>query len=240
MSALSIVVPVDSEVRGFRSFLVRLLQAVAPLNGSEIIVVDGTVAADVSLTCRCNGVGVVRAVGGRVAQMARGAAQAQGDYLLFLDPNITLPANFADIWKGLRRAGPVWGFFPLRVSRGAWRLRWLARVISLRSRLSGIAVEDQPIFMQRNAWKLAGDVGDARADNFFGLCRRLRVITAPWVVQQSVDSQGVGWRSAGVRDVLFATLSSRLHIRGTEPRSVTASLAGGTTSAGRKRTAELP
>ena len=240
MSSLSIVVPVNSAVRGFKFFLVRLLQAVAPLNGCQIIVVDGTVTAEVSLTCRCNGVGVVRAVGGRIEQMRRGAAHAQGDYLLFLDPNVTLPANFGDIWRSLRRAGPVWGFFPLRVNRAPWKFRWLARVISVRSRFSGVAVEDQPLFVQRNAWKLAGeDVGD-QADNFFGLCRRLKVIAGPCVVRQSVDSQSASWQGGSLRDILFATLSSRLHIRAEAPQPAIAKLIGGAAGAGRKRAPELP
>lgn len=157
MSALSIVVPVRAEDSGFKPFLLRLLEAVAPLNGSEIIVVDGTAGAGISAICRSTGVCVIRSGGGRLAQMTRGAALAQGEYLLFADPEITLPANFADLWRSIRRRGSVWGFFSLRFHRAPLKLRWLARVISLRSRISGVAVEDQPLFVQRNAWKLAGE-----------------------------------------------------------------------------------
>lgn len=240
MSALSIIIPVSSDIPGFKGFLDRLLQAVAPLNGSDIIVVDGTAGGAVASIGRHAGVCVIRGQGRRLRQMYLGATYAHSDYLLFIEPHITLPADFADIWWSTRRAGPGWGFFPLRARRAPWKLRWLAKMISLRSRISGIAVEDQPLFVRRDLWSSASGSVELKQDRFFDLCHRLRTIAFPWVMRQSVETQGASWKDASLGRLLCASLSSRLHLVASESPSVGVRPLSTKANTGRKHTPELP
>lgn len=242
MSTLSIIVTVGPQIKGFKAFLSRLWQTVSALNGCEIIVVDGSASAAVATICRSSGVCFVRAGKGRLTQMARGAELAHGDYLLFIGADTTLPANFADVWRMVRRAGPVWGFFALRFRQAPLRVRWLARMVSLRSRVLGIAVEEQPLFVQRNAWRLAGDSLDGSWGedpmDYAHLCRRLRVITPPCVMRQAVDSESIRWQQMSWWQTIIASVWLRL------PDEVMPIDAGVSISpkpaGGRKRTPELP
>ena len=89
--------------------------------------------------------------------MNAGAAAARGDVLLFLHADTRLPAD-ADrlMLDGLARSSRVWGRFDVRFDGGARCCALVARMMNLRSRLTGIATGDQAIFVTRAAFERAG------------------------------------------------------------------------------------
>jgi rSAM/selenodomain-associated transferase 2 len=95
---------------------------------------------------------------GRARQMNAGASQSQAEVLLFLHADTLLPQTARqDIDRTLADPTCVGGRFDVRFEHDAG-LAWLiARLISLRSRWSGIATGDQAIFVRREVFaKLAG------------------------------------------------------------------------------------
>ena len=151
---LSIVVPVLNEAEGIEAHLASL----APLRarGAEVIVVDGGSADATPALAAALADRVLDAPLGRAAQMNAGARAAQGEAILFLHADTLLPED-ADrlIARALERAH--WGRFDVRIDGRHPLLAVVARMMNLRSRLTGIATGDQAMFMRRAAFEAAGD-----------------------------------------------------------------------------------
>jgi rSAM/selenodomain-associated transferase 2/rSAM/selenodomain-associated transferase 1 len=151
---LTIVIPVRNEggVIGATLALLQPLRA----RGHEVIVVDGgsddaTRAIALPLADQ-----VLLAHRGRARQMNAGAAQASGDVLLFLHADTRLPPN-ADIAVARALAnGARWGRFDVAIDGRSAMLPLIARMMNLRSRITGIATGDQAIFMLRQAFNGSG------------------------------------------------------------------------------------
>lgn len=236
MPSLSVVIPVDAVPADFKAFLNRLLHSVAALNGSEIIVVDATTGTDISKIGRAYGVSVLRAAGPRYELIRKAAAGASGDYLLFLDANTFLPTEFADVWRMIRRQRHVWGFFALRFHRSSWSLRWLARLISLRSGFLNVAMAEQGLFVQRDIWKSLDKNG---VEGYAELCRRLRSLEPPCRLRQSIESDAQHWHQLSWKQWLQAGVSAQYDAKAvTSTQGTPASTIRD--SWRKKRTAELP
>ena len=90
--SLAIIIPALNEADG----IVPCLQALQALRarGVEVVLVDGGSTDDtLALARKVNGVTVLQSPRGRAQQMNRGAAHAQGDVLLFLHADTTLPPD---------------------------------------------------------------------------------------------------------------------------------------------------
>ena len=90
---LSIVMPVLDEAAEIDA----ALAALAPLRatGQQLIVVDGSSRDGTLAQCVGRADVVLQAPRGRAAQMNAGAAQAQGEVLLFLHADTRLPGDAA-------------------------------------------------------------------------------------------------------------------------------------------------
>lgn len=236
MPSLSVVIPVDAVPADFKAFLNCVLQSVAALNGSEIIVVDATTGTNISKICRAYGVSVLRGNGPRYGLLKKAAVGASGDYLLFLDANTSLPTEFADVWRMIRRQGHVWGFFALRFRRSSWSLRWLARLISLRSGFSGVAITEQGLFVRRDIWKALNKDG---VEGYVELCRRLQSFEPPCRMRQPIVSEAQHWQQLSWKQWLGAGFSAQYGVEAVTPaEGADKSKTPG--SGLRKRTPELP
>ncbi len=209
MSGLSIVIPTYFEESGVKIFLNQVLQAVGPLEGVELIVVDGGSGDRTVAAARAMGVCVYRCHRGRALQMNTGAAHAQGDYLLFLHSDTHLPPNFAEIWQRVRAQGAIWGFFSLRLSGRHWSFRFLERAISWRSRFTQVANGEQAIFVHRNAWRLLGGYRSLVLMEDVDFCRRLRQLARPHIPAASVETSSRRWQEQGIARTLWMTLCLR-------------------------------
>ncbi len=169
---LSVIIPALNEER----VLPTTLRHTLPLGFDEILVVDG---GSSDRTCeevekfqvssfefqpdnpkhqtQNSKLKLLTAAAGRARQMNAGAAAAIGDVLVFLHADTLLPLDARDaLVQGLADPGTVGGRFDLRFERDRG-LAWLiGRLITLRSRLSGIATGDQAIFVRRAAFDALG------------------------------------------------------------------------------------
>lgn len=197
MSGLSIIVPTLNEATGIVAALGRLQPLRAA--GHEIVVVDGgssdgTRSLALPLADR-----VLAAPRGRASQMNAGAAAASGDVLVFLHADTRLPAG-ADrsILDGLAASGRAWGRFDVHIDGAHPLLRAVARLMNLRSRLTGIATGDQAIFVRRDAFAAAGGFPPLALMEDVALSATLKRASRPLCLHERAVTSGRRWESRGV------------------------------------------
>ena len=149
--ALRIVMPVFNEGR---TLAVRL-RALEPLRkrGVELFVVDGGSTDNTWAIASSLADHVLLAPCGRASQMNAGARDATTDALLFLHADTQLPDGADLLIAHALRAGQHWGRFDVRIDGIHAALRMVARLMNLRSRLTGITTGDQAIFVRRSVFE---------------------------------------------------------------------------------------
>lgn len=107
--------------------------------------------------------------------MNAGAAASRADVLLFLHADTHPPAEARQaIERALDDPACIGGRFDVRFERDKG-LAWLiARLISLRSRMSGIATGDQALFVRREVFERLGGFADLPIMEDVEMTRRLK------------------------------------------------------------------
>jgi rSAM/selenodomain-associated transferase 2 len=197
MTRLSIIMPVLEEADSIGD----ALTALTPLRarGVEMIVVDGGSRDGTVERARDLADAVIVAPRGRAAQMNAGAAQACGEVLMFLHADTILPAD-ADrlVLDGLARSGRIWGRFDVRIAGTHPMLRLVGAMMTLRSRLTGIATGDQAMFVRRDAFAAAGGFPDIPLMEDIALSRALRQAGRPLCLAARVTTSGRRWERHGM------------------------------------------
>jgi rSAM/selenodomain-associated transferase 2 len=220
MGRLTIVLPVLNEA----AIIVAALQALAPLRarGAEIIVADGgsrdgtarlaEPLATRVITVRRGGGG-----GGRGAAMNAGAALGAGDALVFLHADTALPDD-ADRLIAAALSHRAWGRFDLRIAGRHPLLAVVARMINLRSRLTGVATGDQAIFVSRAAFEKVGGFPDLPLMEDIATSRRLKRLCRPFCIATPAVTSGRRWERNGVLRTILLMWRLRLsYYLGVEP-----------------------
>ena len=195
-NVLRIVIPVFNE----GSTLAARLKALAPLRagGVELVVVDGgSTDATWAIASALAGQ-VLLAPRGRASQMNAGAKDATADALLFLHADTQLPLGADQLIAHALQAGHDWGRFDVRIEGAHAALRLVARLMNLRSRLTGIATGDQAIFVKRAVFESLGGFADLPLMEDVALSTRLRRHSAPACIQTQVITSGRRWEKHGV------------------------------------------
>jgi rSAM/selenodomain-associated transferase 2 len=154
---------------------------------------------------------LVAARRGRAAQMNAGAAAARGEVLMFLHVDTQLPPD-ADrlIIGGLDRSGRTWGRFDVRISGKSALLPLVARMMNLRSRLTGIATGDQAMFMTRKAFDGAGGFPQIALMEDIAISARLKRLGRPLCLTAPVTTSGRRWEENGVVRTILTMWGLRL------------------------------
>ena len=177
------------------------LDALQPLRerGHEVIVSDGGSRDGTLERAEARGADrVVAARRGRARQMNEGARVATGRVFLFLHVDTTLPAEGdRQVFDALGdRSG--WGSFSVRLSGAHPAFRVIERMISLRSRLSGISTGDQAIFVSRDLFETTGGFAELPLLEDVELCRRLRRIARPVRPRTPAVTSSRRWEAGGI------------------------------------------
>jgi rSAM/selenodomain-associated transferase 2 len=214
---LSIIIPVLNEAEIIRP----ALQALQPLRqrGHEIIVIDGG-SHDDSAVAACNLADhVLVSPRGRAMQMNRGAANARNDILLFLHIDTQLPANADEhIASAIAGRPRAWGRFDVRLSGRRFIFAVIARMMNLRSRLTGIATGDQAIFVARDLFHRIGGYPEIALMEDIALSRLLRKQCAPCCLTSTVVTSSRRWEKHGVlRTILYMWWLRLIYFFGADP-----------------------
>lgn len=217
---LSIIIPCLNEADG----IAGALAALAPLRarGAEVVVVDGGSADETVARAAPLADLVISAPRGRASQMNAGAARARGEILLFLHADTRLPESAdALIVDGLKRSRRGWGRFDVRIEGRHPLLRLVARLMNLRSRLTGIATGDQAIFVTRSLFTAAGGYPEIPLMEDVELSRRLKRFGPPLCLRHRLTTSGRRWERRGVLRTILLMWRLRLaYWAGADPRKL--------------------
>ena len=215
MGRLTIVIPVLNEA----AIVVAALQALAPLRarGAEIIVADSGSRDGTAQLAKPFADRIVTVRRGRGVAMNTGAALGTGDALLFLHADTALPDN-ADRLMDTALAHRAWGRFDLRIAGRHPLLAVVARMINLRSRLTGIATGDQAIFVSRKAFEAVGGFPDLPLMEDIAISGRLKRLCRPYCIATPAVTSGRRWEHNGVIRTILLMWRLRLsYYLGAEP-----------------------
>ncbi|TMK04751.1 MAG: glycosyltransferase [Alphaproteobacteria bacterium] len=220
MPKLSIIMPVLNEGEGIAAALDALADMRA--RGTEVVVVDGGSGDATVERARLHADQIVFAPRGRARQMNAGAEKASGDVLLFLHADTRLPAD-ADyvVLNGLERSGCVWGRFDVNIEGRSPLLSIVGLLMSLRSRLSGIATGDQAIFVRRAAFHAVGGFPAIPLMEDIALCRQLKNVSKPLRLRECVITSGRRWEKNGILKTIGLMWGLRLaYFFGADPKKL--------------------
>jgi rSAM/selenodomain-associated transferase 2 len=131
--------------------------------------------------------------------MNAGAAAATAEILLFLHADTRLPPG-ADgaIRRALADPAVAYGRFDVAFDSGRPALRLVARLMNLRSRLTGICTGDQAIFLRRATFAALGGYPEIALMEDVELTRRLRRVGRLAALHLRVTTSARKWEREGV------------------------------------------
>lgn len=193
---LSVVIPVRNEAQALPALLDDLMDLRA--GGAELILVDGG-SSDGTCELALGRVDqLLRTAPGRALQMNAGAASACGEYLWFVHADTRVSVEALESLQRTLSERPLWGRFDVRLSGPGLALRVIGAMISLRSRLSGIASGDQGIFVARQRFEALGGYAQIPLMEDLQLCRRLKALARPRCLRPPLSTSSRRWERNGI------------------------------------------
>jgi rSAM/selenodomain-associated transferase 2 len=166
---LSIVMPVVDDREALASNLPSALR-----HADQVIVSDGGSTDGSRALARSLGAVVVSGAPGRGVQLNRGAREADGDVLIFLHADTRLPTGAREQIESALAAGYAGGGSRLTFDVAGPLLRFGARWINGRTRLTRLPLGDQAQFLTRSAFDELGGFRDWPILEDLDLMRRLK------------------------------------------------------------------
>jgi len=159
MGQISVIIPTLDAAGPLR----RSLPSLATLNAlamvHEVIFADGGSTDFTAQIAEEAGAEFVRAPKGRGNQLAAGAEQATGNWLLFLHADTVLEPGWetavAEFIMEPENAGRI-GYFRFRLDDGSFGARWLETLVALRCRLLRLPYGDQGFLISRDFYHRLG------------------------------------------------------------------------------------
>lgn len=178
----------------------------------EVIVVDGGSADRTAEVARAHEAILLHAVGGRAAQMNRGAAAATGEFLLFLHADTLPPPGCAEIVRAtLARPGVAGGAFAFAIDGEFFGRHAIEAGTNWRARRVGLPYGDQGLFLRRDSFFAIGGFPALPIMEDYELVRRLRARGRIAIAPAAARTSGRRWRERGA---LRTTLLNQLVVAG--------------------------
>lgn len=194
---LSIIIPTYNEVENIGA-TIKNITAHAGDEIYEIIIADGgsddqTINMVMPLGCK-----VVQSKKGRGNQLNAGVKAAQGQSLLFLHADTLLPKDFIHHINLALKNEYLWGRFDVRLSGKHFLFRIIEKMISLRSRLTGIATGDQAIFVNKTLFNQVEGFRNIPLMEDIEITHRFKQISPPACLSEHVITSSRRWEKNGI------------------------------------------
>jgi hypothetical protein len=197
---LSIIIPTLNEAGSIEKTISHLQKS----KEVEIVVVDGGSRDNTIQLAGSLGVRVLLTDTSKAVQMNAGAAESNGDVLLFLHADTRLPDNFdAKVMDAVSQNGFCSGAFSLGIDSDARGLRFIERVANWRSRVFQMPYGDQALFVCRKLFNEIGGFPDFPIMEDFELVRRLRKKGKISILPESVRTSPRRYLNFGIFKTWF-------------------------------------
>jgi rSAM/selenodomain-associated transferase 2 len=220
--SFSVIIPVFNESAIINTTIEHVWQTSSGFD-TELIIVDGDCHGNTVQTITNTRAIQMITAKGRGKQMNKGAALAKGEILLFLHADTELPANaFSAISSLLDSEEYVGGAFDLGIQSGKRIFRIIEKVVSLRTRLTGVPYGDQAIFVRRDYFRKVKGFQEIPLMEDVAFMKNLkRSGYKIGIIPQQVRTSSRRWEREGV---FFCTLRNWLLISlyqlGADPRKL--------------------
>ncbi|WP_333878021.1 TIGR04283 family arsenosugar biosynthesis glycosyltransferase [Methylobacter sp.] len=159
---------------------------------------------------------------GRARQMNIGASHANGELLIFLHADTTLPEHALQLIEQ-HIGNKQWGRFDIQLSGNHFMLKIIAWMMNWRSRLTGIATGDQVIFVTKEAFAAVGHYPEIALMEDIALSKALKTIGPPICLKAKVTSSGRRWERYGIYRTILLMWGLRLrYFFGADPQLLAA------------------
>ncbi|MFT5136457.1 MAG: rSAM/selenodomain-associated transferase 2 [Arenicella sp.] len=212
---LSVIVPVLNE----RDRLAALVEHLASIAADQTIIVDGGSKDGSAVWLLQNwnepelGRVFIQTLAGRAKQMNAGADHANGDVLLFLHADSTLPVGAKREVLRARELQSLWGRFDVAFraeKRSRIAMRVIALFMNIRSRLSSIATGDQAIFVDRILFRTIGGYQDMPLMEDVALSKMLKRHCVPYCSSLRTTTSARRWQNHGLLQTVVTMWYLRL------------------------------
>ncbi|WP_298356370.1 TIGR04283 family arsenosugar biosynthesis glycosyltransferase [uncultured Litoreibacter sp.] len=218
---LSIIIPTLNAEADLPATLDALLTGVAQGVIRELIVTDGGSQDATVILADDAGAEIVTGRAGRGGQLARGAATARGDWLLFVHADTHLPPG----WVGAvcTHMDRCEGAAVFRLSfRASGTMAWVtAGWANLRTRLFGLPYGDQGLLISRGLYDAVGGFADLALMEDVAMARalkgRITVLDETVTTDAGRYVEG-GWLRRGTRNLWALTR----YLAGADPKQLAA------------------
>ncbi|MBC8432767.1 MAG: TIGR04283 family arsenosugar biosynthesis glycosyltransferase [Desulfobacterales bacterium] len=219
---ISIIIPVFNESRIINS-TIEHLYTLDSSDTVEIIVVDGSPHGETINTVTNADVKKVLGEKSRGPQMNQGAALANGDVVLFLHADTLLSHDALDqIFTATKQHDIVGGAFDLGIQSEKNIFRLIAKVASIRSRLTRIPYGDQAIFLKKQFFDHIGGFKDIPIMEDVELMQRVKK-TGKKIkfISRRVQTDSRRWEKEGIVYCTLRNWSIRtLYLLGVPPEKL--------------------
>ncbi len=220
--SFSVIIPVFNESLVINQTIEQVYRTGSGFD-IEVIIVDGDISGDTIKAVTDEKVIQMRTSRGRGKQMNKGASVARGEILLFLHADTALPANaFEAISSFLEAEEYICGAFDLGIQSGRRIFRFIEKVVSIRTRLTGIPYGDQAIFIRRDYFEKVRGFQEIPLMEDVAFMRSLkRSGYKICIIPQKVQTSPRRWEREGI---LFCTLRNwlliSLYLLGVDPQKL--------------------
>ncbi len=206
MNLLSIIIPTLNESAYLKSTVTAVQEHATASIKNEIIVVDtGSIDGTLELA-RSLGVKLIsesKTPRGRAWALNRGAKEAKGDVLLFLDADTLVPVGYdGAIDRVLSCRDAVGGAFEFALDGKQWELRIVEWINRSRYRIRPHFYGDQGIFARADAFHKMGGYPERRLMEAAHFCRKLKKAGKLTLIRKRAQSSPRRFLEGGVFKVL--------------------------------------